>query len=132
MNRGKVAAGIGAGMLAVGAAAAGYYFYASPKAGKHRKLAAKWARDMKQEVMRDAKRLGAMSAKDFAKIVDGVAVAYRSARSVDAAELRRAANELKANWHMMHQELHKSTGKKAAPAKKKAVKKAAKKKTTKK
>lgn len=140
-GKGKLAVEIAAGLLAAGAAAAaGYYFYADKNAKKHRKIAAKWASDMKQEVMREAKRLGEVDARTFAKVVDSVAATYRGARAVNAADLKRAASELKSNWEMVQKEMQKTgrasaksvkaVGKKAvakgAKTVKKVVKKAAK------
>lgn len=104
-NSGKTAMKIGVGVLAAGAAAAaGYYFYGSKGAKKHRKIAAKWATDMKREVLKEAKRLEHASPKAFAAIVDRVAKTYQAAREVNAADLKRAANELKTNWKMAQRE----------------------------
>lgn len=133
-SKGKVAVEIGAGLIAAGAAAAaGYYYYGSAGAKKHRKIAAKWATDMKKEVIRDAKSFKEDNAKGFAKIVDTVASTYRDARSINAADVKRAAAELKANWDTIQREMKRSgkksiskTGavaKKAATAGKKSVKK---------
>ncbi len=114
-TKGKLAAEITAGIVAAGAAAAaGYYFYGSSKAKQHRKIAAKWASDMKREVVRETKHLKQANAKDFAKVVDTVARTYRRARSVDAADLRRAADELKTNWEKVQREMHK-TGRAKTP-----------------
>ncbi|MFA7302858.1 MAG: hypothetical protein WC030_03890 [Candidatus Paceibacterota bacterium] len=122
---GKVAAGVGAGLAAVGAAAAaGYYYYASPAAKKHRKIAAKWATDMKKEAMRDAKSFKEDSEKGFAKIVDTVAKGYKGAKAINAADVQRAAMELKSNWDMIQREMKRS-GKKTASKTKAVVKKAA-------
>ncbi|MFZ2167867.1 MAG: hypothetical protein WAV50_03275 [Minisyncoccia bacterium] len=137
-SKGKVAAEIGAGLVAAGAAAAvGYYFYGSKHAKAHRKIAAKWATDLKKEVMREAKRLEKINARDFAKIVDTAAAALRGARSINATDLKRAANELKANWEMVQSEMKKTSrktvshakavGKRAVASTKKTVKKVAKK-----
>ncbi len=120
-SKGKMAAGIAVGVAAAAAAAvAGYYFYGSKKAKSHRKIVAKWANDMKKEVIREVKSLEKVNPKDFARVVDTVASTYRGVRSVNAADLRRAANELKANWKMIQREIQKS-GKKTV---KKIVKKA--------
>lgn len=102
---GKTAMKIGAGLAAAGAAAAaGYYFYGSKQAKKHRKTVVKWATDMKKEVIRETKRLQHVSPKAFGAIVDRVAKTYQVARSVKAADVKRAANELKANWDMLQHE----------------------------
>lgn len=130
-SKGKIATEIGAGLVAAGvAAAAGYYFYASKDAKKHRKIAAKWASDMKKEVLRETNRVKNINTKDFAKIVDTVASTYQSARSINAADVKRAAKELKANWEAVRREAGK-TGMRGKKVVKKAVKKVAKKAVTK-
>lgn len=117
-KQGVAAMKIGAGIVAAGAAAAaGYYFYGSKSAKKHRKIAAKWATDMKNEVVKEAKRLGKISPKTYAAIVDRVAKTYVSARSVDAADLKRAAKELKANWDMVQRETQRTVRKSVSRAK---------------
>src|SRR5674476_689913 len=95
-NAKKTAIEIGAGLAAAGAAAAaaGYYFYGAKGAKKNRKIAAKWATDMKKEVIKETKKLGATSPKAFANIVDRVAKTYQAARNVDTAEVKRAMKEL--------------------------------------
>ena len=137
-TKGKTAAEIGAGLLAAGAAAAaGYYFYGSDKAKTHRKIAAKWATDMKKEVMKETAKMKAAGTKDFAKVVDGVAKAYRESRSVSTDDLKRAAAELKNNWDTVQREMKvasranvkvaKAVGKKAVASATKTVKKVVKK-----
>lgn len=137
-SKGIVAAEIGAGLAAAGAAAAAsYYFYASKNAKQHRKVAAKWADNMKKEVIKEAKHLEKISEKDFAKVVDMVAATYSDVRSIKAADLKRAASELKSNWDMIQRELERTgrkdvsrakvVGKKALSGAKKAVKKMVKK-----
>lgn len=51
----KLAVEIGAGIVAA-SAAAGYYFYGSKGAKKHRKIAAKWATAVKKEVIKESAR----------------------------------------------------------------------------
>ena len=65
---------IGAGVLAAGAtaAAAGYYFFASKNAEKNRKIAAKWASDLKSDVMKESKKLQNIDRATVIKIVDKV------------------------------------------------------------
>jgi hypothetical protein len=123
-KKGVPVAGIAAGVIAAAAAAsATYYFYAAKDAKKHRKVAAKWANDMKLEVVREAKKLEKLDDKVMHEIVDRVAKTYRAAKSVDPAEIRQAAMELKANWENMRAELKGPV----ARAVKKTVKKVAKK-----
>jgi len=115
---GKMAVKIGAGLVAAGAAAAaGYYFYGSKNAKKHRKIAAKWATSMKNEVVKEAKRLENASPKAFAAVVDRVAKTYQGARSIKAEDVKRAANELKANWDMIQRETKRTVRKSASRAK---------------
>jgi DNA-directed RNA polymerase subunit F len=132
-TKGKVAAEIVAGLATVGAvAAAGYYFYGSKQAERHRGAAVKWAADMKKEVMREAKRLKKIDAKEFAKIVDTVTKTYLEIRSIDAKDVKRAASELKSNWEVVAREAKKSgrksvsstmaAGKRAIASSKKTVK----------
>lgn len=109
-NAEKTAITIGAGLAAAGvAAAAGYYFYGSKKAKDHRKIASKWASDMKKEVVKESKKLKDISPAEVAAVVDRVVETYKTVRSVDAADLKRAANELKANWEMVKREIKTKT-----------------------
>lgn len=120
---------IGAGVLAAAAAAgAGYYFYGAEHAKKHRQAASKWAKGMKQEVVREAKKLKQLDQKAMAAIVDNAAAAYQGVRSVDAADLRAAAQELKRNWREIQREVTAAAGgmKRQASGAAKAVKKTAK------
>lgn len=122
---------IGAGVLAAVAAAgaAGYYFYGAKGAKKHRSAAAKWAKGLKNDVVREAKKLKDLDEKAMNAIVDQAAKAYKGLDDVTPGDLRAAVAELKGNWEKMKKEVRgksKKTAKKA-PAKKAAPKKAAKK-----
>lgn len=130
----KTAMEVGAGVLAAAAAAgAGYYFYGDKDAKKHRAAATKWAKGMKADVVKEAKKLKNIDQKTVASIVDKAAAAYATARAVDAKDLKAAAQELKKNWKMLQAEVG-GTAKKAVSKVKKAVapKKAAPKKAVKK
>lgn len=117
-SKGKIAAEIGAGIVAAGAvAAAGYYFYASKSAKKHRKIAAKWAHDLKKKVVQEAKQLDKVDPKKVEKVIDGVVSTYRGLRSVNKADLKRAATELKSNWKLVAEEAKKTARKSASHAK---------------
>ncbi len=112
----KTAVGIGAGIIAA-SAAAGYYFYGSDNAKKRRKIAAKWAINMKNEVIKESRHLSKASPKAFAAIVDGVAKTYEGVRSIDTQEVRRAARELKSNWDKVQKETKRTVKKSVAHAK---------------
>lgn len=101
----KVAAVAGAGIAAAAAAGAGYYFYFGKQAKAHRRVAAKWATDLKKEVVKQAKKAKTVERHAVAAIVDQAAAAYRGAKSVDAGHLVAAAAELKENWHEIAREL---------------------------
>jgi len=104
-HTGRVATEVGIGLAAVGAAAAlGYYFYGSDKAHRHRKIAAKWATDMKKEVVREVKTLKENNPEAFAMIVDRVSREYRDIAGIDETELKRATRELKMNWKLVKRE----------------------------
>ncbi len=136
-GNGKVAAGVGAGIAAAAAAAgAGYYFYFSKEAKAHRRVAAKWATDLKRDVVAQAKKAKSLERDTVAAIVDKAAAAYRGAKSIDAAHLVTAAAELKDNWEEIRRELAGSAkkvraaaskAKKTVTSAKKAVKKVVKK-----
>lgn len=124
---------VGAGLLAAVAAAAGagYYFYGAKDAKKHRNATAKWAKGLKNDVVREAKKLKDLDEKAMAMIVDQAAKAYKGLDDVTPGDLKAAVAELKGNWESVKKEL-KRTGAKAKSSVKKAVKKAAPKKVAKK
>lgn len=124
VHTGRTVMSVGAGLVAAGAAAAaGYYFYGSKNAKSHRKVAAKWATDMQREVIKETKRLKKANPKAIAAIVDRIAKTYQKARSVNVADVKRAATELKTNWNVIQKET-KSTVRKGVSHAKKVVKKA--------
>lgn len=123
----KVGAGVAAATAVAGAA--GYYFFASKNAKENRKIAAKWAGDLKKKAVAEVKMLKKATPKAFSAIVDKAAKAYAH---VDAAELKKAARELKANWKQVQAEFApvkasvKKAAKKVAPKTAKKVAKKAK------
>lgn len=111
----KRVAGIGAGIAAgLAAASAGYYFYASKDAKKHRQIVTKWAKDLKQEVTREIKRLPKIDRTKVASVVDEVAGAYATVRNLKPADLKVAAKELKSNWQSLRDEILPKSKKKVA------------------
>ncbi len=125
-----LAAEIGAGVLAAAAAGAGYYFYGAKGAKKHRAAAAKWTKDLKNTVVKEAKKIDKFDKKAVAMIVDRAAKTYETARNVRKEDLLEAAKELKANWQELQAEVQKTakkSEKSAAMPVKKAAKTAAKK-----
>jgi hypothetical protein len=114
--------GTGIKLLAAAGLAAGYYFYASKNAKKNRKIAAKWASDMKNTVIRQAKKTRAVNRGQILDIIDDAKAAFETVRSVDRSELVRAAKELKANWKELAGELKPLASDVARTAKKSARK----------
>ncbi|MEK7156916.1 MAG: hypothetical protein AAB790_03895 [Patescibacteria group bacterium] len=106
------------GVLAAAAlAAAGYYFYASKNAKKNRQVAAKWATDMKRDVVKRAKALKNVDRAAVAAVVEQSARAYKGIRGLDRGEVERAAKELKKNWQKIAAELKKGSAKVKSAAK---------------
>lgn len=95
---------------------AGYYFYASKNAKKNRKVAAKWAGDLKNKVVAEAKKRGTVDKKTLAGIVDTATKAYAKVGKLDTKQLADAADELKNHWQKIVGEL------KTAPKQKRATK----------
>lgn len=102
-KRGAAAAALLAATAAAGAA--GYYFYASKDAAKHRRIAAKWANDLKNDVVKQAKKVKTINKNTVAKIVDEAAAAYQGVRNLDRGALKRAVAELKNNWDRIEKEI---------------------------
>lgn len=129
------AAEIGAGVLATIAAAgaAGYYFYGTKNASKHRHAASVWAKGLKRDAMKQMKKLEKVDAKTVAAAVEQAAAAYRGMKGVADSDVDSAVRELKKNWSMLQKEMEPSAAVKKAvktathpAAAKKAVKKAVK------
>lgn len=118
----KVALEVGAAALAAAAAGAGYYFYGDKGAKKHRAAASKWAKGMKADVVKEAKKVKKLDQQAMTKIVDAATAAYSTARSVNKSELSAAARELKKNWKTVQAELT-GVARKAVGGGKKAAKK---------
>lgn len=106
-NKKKVALGVGLG-LAAGAAAlgAGYYFYGSKHAAGNRQRVASWAKNLQADVLAKAKKLKKFDARAYHAIVDEAIKAYGNIRSINKADLRSLATELKANWRNVEREIH--------------------------
>ncbi len=119
---------VGVGLLAAGAAAGlGYYFYASKNAGKNRRIVAKWASDMKGDVVKQAKRVGDLDRDSVLSLIDKASNAYETARGIDKKDLQRAAGELRKNWGQILKEVQGKAGKVATKVAKRTLKKASKK-----
>lgn len=130
-STGGLAVGAGVAAAVAAAGAAGYYFYGAKNAQKHRSAAKKWAKDLKKDVIREAKKMKDLDEKALALIVDQAAKAYKGLGEVTPEDLRTAVSELKGSWAQVRKEVR-GTGRAAKKTVQKAVKKAAPKKTAKK
>jgi hypothetical protein len=123
----KIGKHIARGLIATAAGvAAGYYFYGSKDAHTHRKVAAKWATDLKSDVVKRAKKLKNIDQKTMMDVVDSAAKAYAGARDLDRKEVAKAAAELKTHWQTIVKEMN-ASGKTVARTAKKVARSAAKK-----
>jgi hypothetical protein len=96
----KKALAVGAGVAAVAAAAAGAYMLTGKNA-KNRKKVAKWAGDMKDDVVKQLDKAGKVSKATYNKIIDTTAKNYKGLKNVSAEELAMVAGELKDSWGMI-------------------------------
>lgn len=119
----KQAVAVGAGLAAVAAAAAGVYFLTGKNA-KNRKKLAKWASDMRSDVVRELNKAGKHTKASYHKVVDTVAKNYKGIKNVSTAELAEAASELKSHWDTISKEVGSAAGvvRRALPVKKAAKK----------
>lgn len=122
VSKKKVAVGLG---LVAAAAGAGYYFLGSKNASKHREKTTKWAKDMKNDVVKKAKAAKKLDERAYRAIVDEAMRAYVTMKSIDRKDVQAAANELKEGWGHVKQEVSRAA-KTGTRAVKKSVKKVAK------
>ncbi len=114
----KVGLGVGLGLAAAAAAGAGYFFYGSTSASANRKKASKWAKDIKADVIKKAKKLEKFDEQAYHAIVDQSVKAYKSLKKVDPEDVALLAKELKGNWDNVSAEFARVAKKKTAVAKK--------------
>lgn len=146
-NKARLAVGIAAAVTGLAAAgAASYYFLGDKNAEKHRQKAARWAKDMQKDVIKNAKKLKKIDEQALRAVVDESMKAYKTLKDVSAEDVEKAAAELKSGWEHLAKEVRrvaredkakvaakvgkdvkkvkkavKAAAKKAAPAVKKAV-----------
>ncbi len=121
-TKNKVGLGLLAGAATAAGVAAGYYFYASKNAKKHRQVASKWAVNLKKDVIKQAKKVSNIDRDTLAGIIDKASETYQNVRDVGPTELSRATKELKNNWKELVGELA-SDSKRVKSAVKKTVRK---------
>lgn len=108
--------GIGLGMAAVAAAAAGAYFLYGKDGAKNRKAVKGWMLKMKGEVLSQMEHLKEVNEETYGRIVDTVAKKYQAVKDIDKTELAAMAADLKRHWS----NINKAVSKKSGAAKKSA------------
>lgn len=112
----KQAIGLGLGITAaVAAAAGGFFLYGSKNAASNRKAVKSWALKAKAEVLEGIEKAKDMSQEEYETLINTVAATYLSAKSASKNELADFKKEMKDHWQGLV---------KTANPKKKAVKKA--------
>lgn len=101
----KVGAGVAAG---VAAALAGAYLMYHKSAAPQRKQAKAWIMKARKDAAREMKKLKHVSAAEYGRIIDKAMQRYGSMKEVNAAELMKAANELKGEWKHIQSEASKA------------------------
>lgn len=115
------AVGMGAGVVAGLAAAAGAYLLYGDK-GKQKKTKA-WIAKAKREAAREIKMLKRVGEKEYKTVVEKAMKHYGSLENVSVADIMRAASDAKNEWKRIQGQVEKM----AKMSKKKAAKKLAKK-----
>lgn len=111
------AVGLGVGLTAAVAAAAGAYFlYGSKSAAKNRKAVKSWMLKAKAEVLETIEKAGDMTQEEYEQLIDTVSGTYKDVKEASKVDLSTFKKEMKEHW--------KSIAKTAAPKKKVVAKKA--------
>lgn len=104
-NKAGLAVGIAAAVTGLAAAgAASYYFLGDKNAEKHRRKAAKWAKDMQKDVIKNAKKLKKIDEQALRTVVDESMKAYKTLKDVSTEDVEKAAAELKSGWEHLAKE----------------------------
>jgi hypothetical protein len=115
----------GAGLAALGAAAAGAYYFFGKNGKKHQAGALKWANKAKGDVLKEVKKIKNFSKPVYDKAVSKVMSEYEKLKKLDPKDLTALSKELKSDYNAIAKQVTKAISKKT-PAKKTATKKTAK------
>jgi gas vesicle protein len=94
-KKANMAMGVGAGVLAAGAAA---YLLFGPEGKKHRKQIQGWAVRMKGEMIEKFEEAKELTEPVYHRIVDEVADRYQKLKNVDQAELDELVTDIRKHW----------------------------------
>jgi len=100
-----------AGAATAAGLAAGYYFYASKGAKKNRRVAAAWAKSLRDEALSQAKKLKNIDRSQVLGVIDTVAAGYENMREIEARDVRSAIKDLKSNWQKLADDVKKEVRK---------------------
>jgi hypothetical protein len=90
---------IGAGLTALGAAAAGAVFLYGTEAGKkRRKQVRSWMLNMRADVLDEMERMKDWSEQAYSSAIDNVAKRYKNLKNVDPVEIAALVRDLKGHW----------------------------------
>lgn len=125
----KQAIGLGLGITAaVAAAAGGFFLYGSKNAAKNRKAVKSWALKAKAEVLEGIETAKDMTQEEYEQLINTVATTYLTAKSASKNELSEFKKEMKEHWQGLVKTANpKKPAKKAVAVAKKAVAKVVKK-----
>ncbi|MBI3552024.1 MAG: hypothetical protein HY077_05850 [Elusimicrobia bacterium] len=96
---------IGAGIGLAALAAAGAYFFAGKRGAKNRAKVARWADEMKEEILAKMKDLKEINQETYERLVDETADRYAKLRKASSAELKHVSAEVKKAWTHISKEL---------------------------
>ncbi|PJE64348.1 MAG: hypothetical protein COU90_02760 [Candidatus Ryanbacteria bacterium CG10_big_fil_rev_8_21_14_0_10_43_42] len=114
--------GVGIGLAALAAAAAGAYFLYGKNGVKNRKKVKSWMFKMRAEVQDNIEKMQDVSKESYNRVVDETARHYSALKQVDRKELDQMVRELKGHWKSISSQVMKNI-KTVKPAKKKTAKK---------
>ena len=101
------AAGVGLGLAALAATAAGAYFLYGKDGAKNRKKIKGWVLTMKGEVLSRIEGMREFNEEAYKKIVDDVTKRYKAVKNVDKSELLEIAADLKKHWGTLSKQVGK-------------------------
>lgn len=120
--------GIGVGLTATVAAAAGAYFlYGSKDAEKNRKKVKSWMLKAKAEVLEGLERAQEMTKGEYEDLINTIGAAYADLQDATDKDIKEFKQEMKAHWENIEKyakKAPKQASKTASKAKKQATKSA--------
>src|SRR5437016_1655343 len=95
---------MGAGIVALAAAATAAYFMSNKK---NRNKVSAWAQKAKKEVVKELKNAGSVSQSAYNEAVDIAMQNYKNLKNIDRSEVLALAKELKGHWQNIQKTLKK-------------------------